>query len=403
MLRTYIKIFKPRGSLQFSMAASLARLPLSMISLSLIIILAEHYNNYTIAGIVAGIYTLATAILMPLSARLADKSGQNKIAAIGSMLSVICSILFLLAISMQAPLAIIVCLAIGIASLPSFGAFARTRWSFLYSGDPKLQTAFAFESIVDEVAYIFGPALAVYLATNFFTSSSLLAAIGFLVIGASWFCTQRVTEPPVIKPDEIQKRSSLLLNKPMLLIMLVVLSIGTVIGATEIVATAFAKLANMPNAASWGLISYAIGSLIAGIIFGVTNFKIGLDKLLIILTIGVFFLTIPPLFSRNLLEFTIALFFSGFACAPLLICCFALIEAISPPQQLTEAIAYEAAGLGIGTALGAATAGKLIDTYVPQYGFLVAIAMNLITIIIVCLNYKHLKIDKSATKAIKAM
>ena len=43
------------------------------------------------------------------------------------------------------------------ASQLSVGSLIRARWSKIYTGTPQLRTAFAMESLVDEVVFIAGP------------------------------------------------------------------------------------------------------------------------------------------------------------------------------------------------------------------------------------------------------
>ena len=44
--------------------------------------------------------------------------------------------------------------ALAASMMPSMPAMVRARWSALYRDTPQLQTAFAFESIADEVVYM---------------------------------------------------------------------------------------------------------------------------------------------------------------------------------------------------------------------------------------------------------
>ena len=52
--------------------------------------------------------------------------------------------------------------------MPSMPAMVRARWSALYRDQPLLRTAFALESVLDEVTLIVGPPLAVGLSVAWF-------------------------------------------------------------------------------------------------------------------------------------------------------------------------------------------------------------------------------------------
>ncbi len=49
----------------------------------------------------------------------------------------------------------------------------RTRWASLLAGDPALPTAYALESVLDEVVYIAGPVLVTTLAAHLFAAAGL--------------------------------------------------------------------------------------------------------------------------------------------------------------------------------------------------------------------------------------
>ena len=55
--------------------------------------------------------------------------------------------------------------AVAGAAMPQIGSCVRARWSHLVPDKAQLQTAFAFESVVDESVFILGPALVTVLAT----------------------------------------------------------------------------------------------------------------------------------------------------------------------------------------------------------------------------------------------
>ena len=71
------------------------------------------------------------------------------------------------------------------ASMPSVGTMVRTRWSTLVDGDERrLHTAFALESVNDELIFVIGPALVTLLATQFIPASGIAAA-SLLCVGGT--------------------------------------------------------------------------------------------------------------------------------------------------------------------------------------------------------------------------
>lgn len=61
---------------------------------------------------------------------------------------------------------------------------------------PRLNTALAFESVVDELVFIIGPVLVTFLSTTGHTTSGLVTAFALAVVGSLLFAAQVETEPP---------------------------------------------------------------------------------------------------------------------------------------------------------------------------------------------------------------
>ncbi len=70
--------------------------------------------------------------------------------------------------------------------------FPRT---VLLGGTDRLRTAYAWESLVDEVVFIVGPPLATIVALQLFPSAALILATSLLALGTAYLLTQRRSEP----------------------------------------------------------------------------------------------------------------------------------------------------------------------------------------------------------------
>lgn len=82
-----------------------------------------------------------------------------------------------------------------IGCVPSVGSMIRARWAALYRDTPQLHTAYSFESVIDEVCFIFGPIISIGLSTAWFPEAGPLLAGCFLAAGVFWLTAQRATEP----------------------------------------------------------------------------------------------------------------------------------------------------------------------------------------------------------------
>jgi len=88
MFTTYRALFQSRGTLGFTLAGLLARLPLPMTGISIITMLAQLHGSYALAGAVAATFVLTYALLSPQVSRLVDRHGQRRVLPAATALSV---------------------------------------------------------------------------------------------------------------------------------------------------------------------------------------------------------------------------------------------------------------------------------------------------------------------------
>ncbi len=80
--------------------------------------------------------------------------------------------------------------------MPQIGSSVRARWSRIVADRRDLQTAFAFEAVVDESVFVLGPTVVTLLATAVHPLAGLGTAAAAGVVGTAVLVSQRGTEPP---------------------------------------------------------------------------------------------------------------------------------------------------------------------------------------------------------------
>lgn len=394
MANPYKEIFQAPGSIAFSVSGLIARSPMAMISVGLVTMLSMIGDSYGTAGYIAATYVIANALIAPQLARLADRHGQIIVALIGAGIAVTALCLLLIAALNHMPLWLLLILAAFVGFIPSFGAFVRARWSRLYSGTPLLRSAFAFESIVDEMIFIIGPIIAIFLTTHFFPAAGPLAAAGLLLVGTLLFAMQTKTAPkPMARSKETH--SPVITNPQIILLILILLAVGIIFGAVEVGAVAYADSFGVKQYAFVPLVTYATGSFIAGIIYGALKTRMPLHRQFLYLVIFIAVATLPLLLVFNLWSFSVVLFIAGVACSPTIIVSMALVEAILPAARLTEGMTWAVTGLSIGVAIGTVIAGRLIDAYNAETGFRFSIVAGFIALALTLAGYRFLKIKST--------
>ncbi|MFD0471852.1 hypothetical protein ACFQ0B_28715 [Nonomuraea thailandensis] len=210
-------------------------------------------------------------------------------------------------------------LVIGATSL-SLGSMVRARWSVIHGGTDRLHTAFAFESVADEVVFVTGPALVTVLATTVNPYAGLIVALVCMLAGSLALAAQRRTQPPV----QLVRSSggTPILIPAVALLAAVSLALGAIFGSVDLITVAFAEEQGVKWASGFLLASFAGGSMVSGLWFGSRSWRISLRarfvRALALFVVGL----LPILFIDTPGIMAAALFLAGFAISPTLITCF---------------------------------------------------------------------------------
>ncbi|WP_434609780.1 MFS transporter [Pseudomonas sp. R1-7] len=388
MANPYRELFTAPGSRGFVLAGMIARMPISMTGIGVITMLSQLKGGYGLAGAVAATFALATAFCAPQVSRLVDRFGQGRVLPVAALLGGGALLMLLLCTRLQAPHWTLFLFAALAGCMPSMSAMVRARWTEVYRGQPQLRTAYALESVLDEVCFIVGPPLSVGLCVAAFPEAGPLASVLLLAIGVTAFVLQRGTEPPV-HPHQAHHQGSIIRSSDVLLLLLLMIAMGVIVGVVDVVSIAFAQHQGQPAAASIVLSVYAIGSCLAGLAFGALRSKLPLPRMFLYGGVATAVTTLPLLLASNILGLSLAVFVAGLFFAPTLIVAMALVERIVPPARLTEGLTWLVTGLSIGVAIGAAGSGWLVDTFGARSGFWLAIAAGAVVLAAAVQSYRQ--------------
>lgn len=392
MFSTYRELFQAKGAKGFALAGLLARLPLPMTGIGIITMLSQITGSYGLAGAVAATFVLTYALMSPQISRLIDRHGQGRLLPAAAGLSVL-GILLLLACSYWrlADWTLFVGAALA-GFMPSMSAMVRARWTAIYRGKAQLKTAYSLETVLDEVTFIAGPPISVGLSVAVLPQAGTLAAAVFLAIGVFALAVQVGTEPPVEADAATgQDSTSVFRLADVRLLTLLMVAMGLIVGTVDIVSVAFAEQMDMPAAASVVLSCYAIGSCVAGLVFGVLKLDTPLHKLLLLGGLATAATTLPLLVVGNIIGLAIAVLVAGLFFAPTMIVAMSLVERIVPESKLTEGMTWLLAGLNVGVAGGAAASGQVVDVWGAQAGFNVALAAGAVVLLVALWGYQRMR------------
>ena len=192
----YLEIFRLPGALAFSATGALARMPMAMFGLGTVLLISAITGRYGLAGTVAAAGSIGYAVCAPQAAKLADRFGQHRVLRPLALIFALSTIIFIGCAELRAPVWALVLSGVAAgASMPSLGSMVRARWSALLGDSPRLHTAFAFESVNDEMIFVVGPVIVTVLATEVYPAAGLVLATLLCVTGTLLFAAQRRTEP----------------------------------------------------------------------------------------------------------------------------------------------------------------------------------------------------------------
>ncbi|MGW6937665.1 MFS transporter [Streptomyces xanthophaeus] len=371
----YRAIFAAPGTKAFSAAGLLGRMPLSMVGVGILTMISEITGRYALASALTGTLALAAAVIGPQVSRLVDQYGQRRVLRPATLISVAAVGGLLLAAAYGLPdWTLFVCAAVA-GCVPSVGSMIRARWTVLYRDSPReLHTAYSLESVLDEVCFIFGPILAIGLSTIWFPEAGPLIAALCLLVGVWLLTAQRATEPEPHPRDEHTDRTSALRSPGLQVLAGTFVATGAIFGSIDVATLAFAEEQGHKASASFVLAVWALGSCLAGIVFGLLHLK-GRTELRWLLGVCAMAVSmIPLLLAGNLPFLAVALFVSGLAIAPTMITTMALIEAHVPRAKLTEGMTWIGTGLAVGVAIGSSVTGLVIDAAGARNGYVVSLS-----------------------------
>ncbi len=167
MLRPYRDLLVTPGGLRFSSAAFIARMPISMFGLGIVLLVVAKTDSYGRAGALSAAFALVNAGAAPVIARLVDRFGQRRVLLRAVPVHVVALLAFVLLATRGAPTwAQVVAIVVAALTGPSIGSVVRARWGYvLGADDPRLGTAYALESVLDELIFVVGPLIVTLLAT----------------------------------------------------------------------------------------------------------------------------------------------------------------------------------------------------------------------------------------------
>lgn len=358
-------------------------MPVAMIGLGIVLLVSERTGSYAAAGALSAAFQLPAALGAVVTSRWADRLGQNRLLPWLALTHALFLLGFVFAVEQGWSLlmqAVVVAIA-GVAQ-PAIGAMVRARWAFVSPDARVLRSAFAWESVVDELVFSVGPPITALVAFNVGLPLPLVLAAALVMIGGLGLSLQRRTQPTPrreIAPQDAEHPTShrgptQASTAGLAMVVAAALGIGSVFGSYEVSVVAFTQQAGSPGASGLVLGLWAFGSMLGGIWFGSRQWTMTLGRQMLLLPALLTMALLPALIAPTVAILAVATALGGLAIAPTLIASFSLTERLVPSHRLTEGLTWTNSGLAVGFSAGTALAGLLVDSYGTTAGFALSVA-----------------------------
>jgi MFS family permease len=355
-------------------ACYLARLPVTAISLGIVLAVRESGGAYALAGLAAGAFTLGLSLTAPLLARLADRRGAPVVIVVGSALSGGGLVALAAGLGSLPSVAVPPLALVAGAGVPPLGAILRALLPVLVTPE-RLPRIYALEATGQELLFVIGPALlAAVVALG--SARAAVAALGTLLAAGGVVFALVARRRGHVHDAEDARAASPLRAPALRAILAMAALVGIVFGTVEISTAAALERAGARDATGLVLAIWSAGSLTGGLTIARRTSREARLRLRSLLMASVVAALPLPLLVPWPAVLTAALFVHGLFIAPTFAATYELIP-VAAPSRLTEAFAWMSTSIVGGIALGSAVAGSAVAGGGAAVGFGLALAATL--------------------------
>ncbi|MFH8770358.1 MFS transporter [Streptomyces sp. NPDC017958] len=377
-LDTYREVIGLAGPL-LPCVSFLGRLPTATIQFGSVLLVARTSGSLAAAGLTGGALALGQVACGPLVGRLADRHGQRTVVLAFSLANALAVAALVTGALAGLPTPVLAVLgAVAGATVPLVGPLARTRLVALArragAPEPIVGVELSFESTLDELSFVLGPALVGLAAVLAHPAYALAGAALLVATCGTGFALHPTAR--AVRPGPERARAATVARAPVprsVHALRAALALqGAMFGACQAGITALTARLGQEDQA--GLVYAAMGvmSAVAGLAMAAVPARLGLAARWRLATGAALVLSLPLLRTDGMTGLYAVVTVLGIAYAPHLMTVFGITERTVPPARLSEAMAFATSALVGGQALAVAATGRLAETYGPSAAFAAA-------------------------------
>lgn len=347
----------------------LARLPQSMQTLAILLLVVARTGDVALAGGVGAALSLHQIVGALVVGRLADRWGVRRLGIVTALLNAVAVVVLLVSTTAAAPVLLGAAALVGLTQPPT-GALVRTHWTSVFRGRPDLlDRALSYETAADELSFVVGPVAVSGLAAV--RADLPLACVAVLLVLAGVPFARRYTDGPC-RSERDGARPTRLPAAALALLTAAMSVVGVIFGAVGVGVTGYAAVHG--DAARAGLLyaALALGNAAAGVASTWLPSGVTLVRRLLRSALGLQVgTTVLAAGAAGVLPLPAAMLLCGATIAPYLITVYRLAGQLCPERTATV-LGAVGAGTSAGAAAGQALAGVLLAAHGPLGAFLLA-------------------------------
>jgi MFS family permease len=377
-VRAYAAVLRAPHVAALIAATLLARFPIGINALAIVLYLRAERGSFAVAGAVAGALAAGSGVGAPIQGRLVDAFGQRRVlvplaivhaAALGALVGTT---------EAGAPGAVLVAFGLiaGFA-IPPTSSVLRSMWPQLLREEPQLlQAAYALDSVLIELIFILGPLVTAVIATVLTPPAALVVSAAAVVTGTVAFTALPPSRAARPLPDRPRAGVLGALGSPgVRTLVLTTLPAGIGVGICEVTLPAFSDASGAAATAGLLLAVWSLGSAAGGLVYGALPNRPPLDRVHLVVT-GLLPLGLLPMAAApSVAVMALLVIPAGMFIAPLLASRNELVGWVAPEGARTEAFTWPVTAFVGGIAIGSAAAGVIVEAASWRTAFVVAAAV----------------------------
>ncbi|MEV7623469.1 MFS transporter [Actinoplanes sp. NPDC089786] len=342
-------------------ASQIGRLPLGSAPLALLIF-ARQAQSLALAGITVAVFTAGMAVGAPVLARTVDRWRQTPVLWGSAVLS---GLGYLLVASGGRNLVLTLAgAAVAGLGTPPLEACLRALWPVLVR-PAAVPAAYTLDIAVQEIIFVVGPLITVAAVAVAGPAAGLITAAVLQLAGVAVFTLAPAVRGWHGQPAHRHWAGPLRVHRFAIMVAGVVCA-GAAVGSLPVTLTGYAEAAGDRSLTGWLLAAQAAGALTGGLLY--TRATPGDARRLPLLATALAVGYLPLLTVPGVGVMAVLVTISGLALPPLLTAVFLTADRLAPPGTAVEAFAWIMTAFTVGSALGAALTGTLVETQL-WYGF----------------------------------